>query len=72
MMIEQDVLDSVDELFKSRDIEASPTLSMKLSDYLDSMSILELILILEEKGYSVNQVDIPNLDTAESLVEALG
>jgi acyl carrier protein len=69
-MIYDDVVNAVGVVVSERghDVEIVP--SMELRDFLDSMSILEVIIILEEEGgYETKLIRVDTISTVQDLID---
>ncbi|KKN61013.1 hypothetical protein LCGC14_0526380 [marine sediment metagenome] len=63
-----DILDAVNEVIKRQE---TITMATSFTDIMDSMSMLEVLLILEEKGYQTTHINVGEMDTVQGLIDIL-
>jgi acyl carrier protein len=69
-MIYDDVVNAVGVVVSERGYDVEIVPSMELRDFLDSMSILEVIIILEEEGgYETKLIRVDTISTVQDLID---
>jgi acyl carrier protein len=71
MTVKNDVLDAVNEVLSISGRQGVTDTNSYFKDIMDSMNVLESILILEEKEYSTTHISIEDLETIQTLIDAL-
>lgn len=68
-MIYNAVIDSINEVLSEHDKKISLKPDTQLRFIMDSMSVLEVLLVLEEKGFETKFIQVDEVDTVKNLVD---
>ena len=71
MTKEADVLDAVQQVLKIAGRQDKVDTQTNFGDIMDSMNMLEVLLILEEKGYVTTHITVDGMDTIQELIDIL-
>ena len=71
MAIKEDVFEAVKSVLKELESDAKFDEGTCLLDIMDSMSVLEVLLELEDKNYNIKYIIIDKVGTIKNLIDLL-